>query len=375
MANRWASGDGSVILSGLNIDTITNVSPFVMRLAFSGSPTLTSIVKGFQLTISGCTNSIHDGTFEIAQNPNNTAKTIDIYNFLIEDSSQDETSSPGTAIAKQNAALNQEPSAAAYLAGFLNGQRPPAGWLNRLFSRMGLLGGFFTLSNWGDEVRSGEELSLIKNQGIYRFDPDATDEPGEGFQPLDVGSGLGIIEAPSADAISAMLSAFIPEILPPVTASLDFGSTAQSAISTATVTVPGAQVGDTVSLGAPSTIEAGFLWSGFVSATDTVTIRLAKITTGTVDPAVGTWAVTVTRPNSMPVITTRGLKIFVNLMAGIYTSGTLETDLGIADNEAAFNLLVNSKQHRAAILDGGTIEAIIAGSAIADAIILATGGY
>jgi hypothetical protein len=77
----------------------------------------------------------------------------------------------------------------------------------------------------------------------------------------------------------------------------------------------------------------------------------------------------------MPVISTRGLKIFVNLIGGAYTSGTLETDLGIAENEAAFNLLVNSSQHRAALLDGGTIEAVIAGSATADAIIDATGGY
>jgi len=374
MATRWASAAGSNVLTGLNIDSVTWQGGVISRYLFSASPDLSGVVPGFFLETTGCTNALNTGRFLISA-VNNTTKTIDVINTAVTDATQDETTSPGSGIVKQNAAVTQEPTTAKQAAGWLDGERPPAGWLNWLFSRMGLLGGFFTLSNWGAEVRSGEELSLIKNQGIYRFDPDATDEPGEGFQPLDVGSGLGIIEAPSADAISAMLSAFIPEILPPVSASLDFGSTAQSAVSTATVTVPGAQVGDIVSLGAPSTIEAGFLWSGFVSAANTVTIRLAKITTGTVDPAVGTWAVTVTRPNSMPVITTRGLKIFVNLMAGIYTSGTLETDLGIADNEAAFNLLVNSRQHRAALLDGGTIEAIISGSATADAIILATGGY
>lgn len=131
----WASANGSVVLSSLNIESIENVSPFVNRVTFSGSPTLTSIVKGFQLVVSGCTNSIHDGTFEIAQNPDNTNKTIDIYNFLVEDSSQDEASSPGTAIAKQNAALKQEPSAAAVAAGMLNGQRPAAGVLNWIFSQ------------------------------------------------------------------------------------------------------------------------------------------------------------------------------------------------------------------------------------------------
>jgi len=189
------------------------------------------------------------------------------------------------------------------------------------------------------------------------------------------GTGRGLIEAAHPDAIFAALAAFSPEILPPVTDSLDFGSTAAGAISTATVTVPGARVGDAVKLGPPSTLEAGFLWAGFVTADDTVTIRLAKITTGTVDPAAGNWTVEVSKPNSMPVISTRGLKIFVNLIGGAYTSGTLETDLGIAENEAAFNLLVNSSQHRAALLDGGTIEAVISGSATADAIIDATGGY
>lgn len=133
----WASANGSNVLTGLNADSITNVSPFVMRAAFSGSPDLSGIVKGFQITFSGCTNSIHDGTFEIAQNANNTDKTIDFYNFLIEDSSQDETSSPGTAIAKQNAALTQEPSAAAQAAGALNGQRFPAAWFNWLLQKAG----------------------------------------------------------------------------------------------------------------------------------------------------------------------------------------------------------------------------------------------
>lgn len=133
----WASANGSNVLTGLNADSITNVSPFVMRAAFSGSPDLSGIVKGFQITFSGCTNSIHDGTFEIAQNANNTDKTIDFYNFLIEDSSQDESSSPGTAIAKQNAALVQEPSAAAQAAGAQNGQRFPAAWFNWLLQKAG----------------------------------------------------------------------------------------------------------------------------------------------------------------------------------------------------------------------------------------------
>lgn len=374
MATRWASNTGSTIIGSLNIDTIAWTTGTTVRYTFSGSPDLSGVVVGHQLQATGCTNALHNGTFEITA-VSNASDYIEVTNSAISDASNDEASSPGTGTAKTGASVVQEPTSAKQGLGWLNGEKPPAGYFNWLFSQLSLLGGFFTLSNWGNEARSGEELSLIKNQGIYRFDPDATDEPGEGFQPLDSGSGLGILETPSADAMAAYLSAFIPEILPPVSASLDFGSTAQSAISTATITVPGAQVGDVVSLGAPSTIESGFIWSGFVSAADTVTIRLAKITSGTVDPAIGTWTATVIRPNSMPVVSTRGLKIYNNLIAEIYDSTSLEADLGIADNEAAFNLLVNSKQHRAAILDGGTIEAIISGSATADATILATGGY
>ena len=370
---RWATNTGSTIIGSLNIDTIAWTSGSTVRYTFSGSPDLSGVVVGHQLQAAGCTNSLHNGTFEITA-VSNVSDYIEVTNSSISDASNNESSSPGTGTAKSNAALDREPTSAKQGQGFLNTEKPPADYFNWLFKMALTLGGFFTLSEWIAEPHSGEELNLVKGQGLIRHDDVSTDEPGEGFILPDSG-GLGVLEAAHPDVIAAMLSAFIPEILPPATASLDFGSTAQSAISTATVTVPGAQVGDIVSLGAPSTIEAGFLWSGFVSAANTVTIRLAKITTGTVDPAVGTWAVTVTRPNSMPVITTRGLKIFVNLMAGIYTSGTLETDLGIADNEAAFNLLVNSKQHRAAILDGGTIEAVISGSAIADAVILATGGY
>lgn len=370
---RWATNTGSTIIGSLNISTIAWTSGTTVRYTFSGSPDLSGVVVGHQLQATGCTNALHDGTFEITA-VSNASDYIDVINSSITDASNDEASSPGTGTAKSNAALDREPTSAKQGQGWLNGEKPPADYFNWLFKMALTLGGFFTLSEWIAEPHSGDELNLVKGQGLIRHDDTATDEPGEGFISPDSG-GLGVLEAAHPDVIAAYLSAFVPEILPPVTASLDFGSTDQSAISTATITVPGAQVGDVVSLGAPSTIESGFIWSGFVSAADTVTIRLAKITSGTVDPAIGTWTATVSRPNSMPVISTRGLKIYNNLIAEIYDSTSLEADLGIADNEAAFNLLVNSKQHRAAILDGGTIEAIISGSATADAIILATGGY
>ncbi len=73
------------------------------------------------------------------------------------------------------------------------------------------------------------------------------------------------------------------------TATLDFGSTASGACSELTIAVSGAAANDTVTLGAPAAIEAGLTWSGFVSAADTVTVRVCNPTGGAIDPASATW--------------------------------------------------------------------------------------
>lgn len=70
---------------------------------------------------------------------------------------------------------------------------------------------------------------------------------------------------------------------------LDFASIAAGAIGTATLAVTGAVTGQAVILGAPSTVEAGLAWSGFVSAADTVTVRLHNTTGAPIDPASATW--------------------------------------------------------------------------------------
>lgn len=76
-------------------------------------------------------------------------------------------------------------------------------------------------------------------------------------------------------------------------ATLDFPSIAASSIETLTITVTGATVGDTVFIGAPSGIETGLIWSAFVSASDTVTLRLFNTTVGAIDPVSATWKVKV----------------------------------------------------------------------------------
>ena len=76
-------------------------------------------------------------------------------------------------------------------------------------------------------------------------------------------------------------------------ATLDFGSIAADDEEELTITVTGANVGDSVSLGAPAAIESGLVWVGFVSAADTVTVRVRNTTAGAIDPASATWKASV----------------------------------------------------------------------------------
>ena len=64
------------------------------------------------------------------------------------------------------------------------------------------------------------------------------------------------------------------------------------AIATFTITVTGClkDQGQTVELAAPSAIEAGLLWSGFISANNTVTVRLYNSTGGGITPASASWS-------------------------------------------------------------------------------------
>jgi hypothetical protein len=73
------------------------------------------------------------------------------------------------------------------------------------------------------------------------------------------------------------------------TNTVDVASIAAGAIGTLTVTVTGASTGDDVDLGPPAAIEAGLTWCGFVSAANTVTVRIHNTTGAPIDPASATW--------------------------------------------------------------------------------------
>ena len=79
-----------------------------------------------------------------------------------------------------------------------------------------------------------------------------------------------------------------------VTSALNFASTSAQSSSDMTVTVTGAADGDAVSLGVPnSAVSANTAYTAWVSAADTVTIRFNNYSSGSINPAAGTFRVSV----------------------------------------------------------------------------------
>lgn len=74
-------------------------------------------------------------------------------------------------------------------------------------------------------------------------------------------------------------------------ANLDFGSIAAGASADLTLTVTGAVSTDVAVASPQSALEAGLIWNAFVSAADTVTVRMTNITGAPIDPANRFWCV------------------------------------------------------------------------------------
>lgn len=77
------------------------------------------------------------------------------------------------------------------------------------------------------------------------------------------------------------------------TATLNFGSILAAASEDLTITVTGAAVGDSVTLGLPAAPDATTTFNGFVSAANTITVRCFNVGTIAVDPASATYRATV----------------------------------------------------------------------------------
>ena len=70
---------------------------------------------------------------------------------------------------------------------------------------------------------------------------------------------------------------------------LDFGSIAAGAQASLTITVTGVVTTDDATAHPGTGLEAGLVYNAFVSATDTVTVRVSNISAAPVDPAARTW--------------------------------------------------------------------------------------
>lgn len=77
------------------------------------------------------------------------------------------------------------------------------------------------------------------------------------------------------------------------TATLDFPSIAAGATAELTMSVNFATVGDVVSANPSTTLESGLIWCAYISASNTVTIRIHNTTAGAIDPASRTWRATI----------------------------------------------------------------------------------
>lgn len=78
------------------------------------------------------------------------------------------------------------------------------------------------------------------------------------------------------------------------TASLNFPDTVAQTSEDLTIPVTGAAVGDVVLLGVPAaSVTANCCYTAFVNAADNVTVRFNNYSAGNINPAAGTFRVTV----------------------------------------------------------------------------------
>ena len=80
------------------------------------------------------------------------------------------------------------------------------------------------------------------------------------------------------------------------TSTLDFTSiSANTTADSNGITVTGAATGDAVMVGAPAAIAAGLVVTAYVSAANTVKVRIANVTASPIDPASGSFTVVVVK--------------------------------------------------------------------------------
>lgn len=132
----------------------------------------------------------------------------------------------------------------------------------------------------GGAIEPGDKVSADASGDVIKAAAGAT-VIGE---YLCLGSGE-VADAADGDEITILLYADKNQRLNmSATLTHDFGSIADGARGSQTVTVTGAATGDHVLVTAPS-LEAGGIATGYVSAADTVTVLVSNFSGGALDPA------------------------------------------------------------------------------------------
>lgn len=85
------------------------------------------------------------------------------------------------------------------------------------------------------------------------------------------------------------------KILTTLAQSIDFGTITANSVKTATATVTGASIGDSVAAVPNGDVGSGLVWSARISAVDTVQIRVANPTTSNIGSNQVTWKIMVTQ--------------------------------------------------------------------------------
>jgi hypothetical protein len=308
----WATNAGSNVVTGLAIDNINWQTGTVstVRYTFTGSPDLSAVIVGHQLVASGCTDGTHNGTFEITA-VNNASDWIEVVNAAVTDATLDEASSPGTAIVKTGSSLIQAPTSSKQNMGWLNDERPPAGYFNWQSYWV------YQWIDWLDQGGGGVESyatkaalravdtgsvsvwAFVVDFGMYYFDSTSTltDDDEIVLEP-DAGTGRWILSLPHPDLIytyteaqtgaNGDLVATFSQV-----STINPASVSANTTSDETVTVTGAAVGDEVHITPPATLDTGLSVSGFVSATNTVKVRFANCTGGPINPGSADYRITV----------------------------------------------------------------------------------
>ena len=140
-------------------------------------------------------------------------------------------------------------------------------------------------------VGTTDESGLTGARGLSVASTTNSTSPTTGA--LIVSGGAGIAGRTSTGSLSISTTGTACDGLWSATATLDFGSIAAASQADLTITVTGASVGDSVSLGLPASPTAGLVFNAWVSAANTVTIRATNITAAAIDPASATYRATV----------------------------------------------------------------------------------